>query len=641
MLAGKAIPDAPTNLKMKSKLPLLEGPYQRAAKFCWLVIAVGVVLCQSAPAAYYLQDGFNYPSGTLGTNPPWASPTSLISVVDGGLSYTNLADLSIPGGAVSVAQNSSPSAAITYRPFDTTATGGSVYFSFLIEFTNVNASSYIAGLLPSTVGLPGGTASDPCDLYVRSATGGYNLGVAAKNGATAYESAPLALNTVYFVVLKYDLTASRASLYLKPSPGGSEPASPDATSTGLTVTSLTHLFLRVTGASAGNFIMDTVRVGSTWADVTPLGQVAPATRLVFTATPTTGTAGTPMTNIIMQIQNDSAFNVPSNNVPITMTLNTGTFAGGTTTVNSDAYGRATFNDLAVALPGNYTLTATASGIGTGLAGATSGSIVVGATNIAPAGYALSAFLDSLQVEQYWTNGLRVNWLTGAAGGSGTNMTTGTASHCSAFAAAVADLLGIYLLRQPDASDLNLANNQADWLRTNTAAGWYAVSSMTDAQHLANIGTLVVASYKETDGSSGHIAILRPSTKSDTDILAAGPQECQSGINNYNNTDVRTGFAQHDNPLDNILYYGHAVTNAITPVNPTLSPCCLSNGVVRAFVTSIVGRTYKFQCTSNFGAWTDVLTYTNSNASADFFCVTPLIDSSLAGAPRRFYRLFAR
>ena len=642
MLAGKANLDAATYSKMKSEPPLLKGPRQRAAKFCRLVIAAGVVVCQSAQATLYLQEGFDYAPGILGTNdPPWKNPTSLISVVDSRLTYTNLADLSAPGGAVSVAQASSPSAAVSYRFFDTAATTGSVYCSFLIEFTNVNVSSYIAGLLPSTVGLPGGTAGDPCDLYVRSATGGYNLGVTAKNGTTAYESALLALNTVYFVVLKYDFSSGRASLYLTPSPGGSEPVSPDATSTGIAVTSLTHLFLRVSGSSAGNFVMDTLRVGAAWEDVTPVGQILPATKLVFAATPTAGTAGAALASTIVQVQNENAFNVPSNSVPITVTLNTGAFASGTTTVNSDAYGRATFNDLAIALPGNYTLTATASGIGAGLASATSRSIVVGATNITEQGRALAAFLDSLQVEQYWTNGKSVNWLTGAAGGAGTNMTKGTASHCSAFAAAVADLLGVYLLHPPDAEDQNLANNQADWLRTNTTAGWYAVSGMPDAQHLANIGTLVVASYKETDGSSGHIAILRPSTKPDADILAAGPQECQSGINNYNNIDVRTGFAQHQDPLDSILYYGHAVTNAITPVNPTLSSCCFSNGVVRAYATSIVGRAYKFQCTSNFAAWTDVLTYTNSNASADFFCVTPLIDSSLAGAPRRFYRLFAR
>ena len=81
---------------------------------------------------------------------------------------------------------------------------------------------------------------------------------------------------------------------------------------------------------------------------------------------------------------------------------------------------------------------------------------------------------------------QLNWLTGAAGGSGPNLTAGNASHCSAFAAGAADVLGVYLLRPPDASDLNLANNQADWLATNPS-GWYAVTAMTNAQHLANLG----------------------------------------------------------------------------------------------------------------------------------------------------------
>jgi hypothetical protein len=219
------------------------------------------------------------------------------------------------------------------------------------------------------------------------------------------------------------------------------------------------------------------------------------------------------------------------------------------------------------------------------------------------------------------------------------MTIGTASHCSAFAAAVADVLGVYLLRPPDASDLNLANNQADWLRTNQSAGWYAIPLSADAQHIANIGALVVASYKETN-TSGHIAVLRPSTKSDAEILTHGPQECQSGIYNYNDTDVKTGFRQHEGALEGILYYGHAVTNPIVPVNPILGSGSLANGVFCVQAVSLVGRRYKLQCTSNCLSWADVLTYTNSNGSTNFLCVTPLSDSSLAGWPRRLYRLLA-
>jgi len=498
----------------------------RTTRLCVLAITATMVLGRSAPAAHYLQEGFNYAPGVLGTNAPWARPTDLITVVEAGLAYPNLAEFSPPGGAVSATQGSSSSAAVSYRSLDSVATNGSAYFSFLIEFTNVNASSYIAGLLPPTVGLPGGKASDPCDLYVKSATGGYNLGVAAKGGSIAYEAAVLALNTAHFVILKYEFTSGSASLYLNPSPGGSEPVSPDATSAGIAVAGLDHLYLRVSGPVAGSFLMDDLRVASTWAEVTPLGDIAPATKLVFTAAPTTGTAGAALAATVVQIQNDTGFNVPSNGVAITVTLNPGAFAGGTTTIDTDIYGRATYSDLAVSLPGTYSLTASAAGIGAGLASATSSPMVIGATNITDQGHALSVFLDSLQVEQYWDNDRSVNWLTGAPGGNGTNMTVGTASHCSAFAAAVACLLDVYLLRPPDASDLNLANNQATWLATNQICGWYPIPHATDAQRIANVGALVVASLKEEVGS-GHIAVLRPSTKSDAEILADGPQECQS------------------------------------------------------------------------------------------------------------------
>ncbi|HOX56186.1 MAG TPA: hypothetical protein P5205_04520 [Candidatus Paceibacterota bacterium] len=619
----------------------LAAARRRAAR-CWrLALGTSLLVAWNTQAALYLQDGFNYPPGTLGTNLPWTSPTNLIAVIEGGLTYTNLADTSPAGRAVSVTQGSSPYAIVTLRPLDTTAAGGSVWFSFLIDFSAVTLSSYVMGLLPPSVVLPNGPAFDPCDLYVRSATGGYNLGVRAKNGSTTVFASPvLALNTVHLVVLKYEFTAGRASLYLNPSPGGSEPALADASSTGIAVTSLDRLYLRVSGPLAGSFVADALRVGPTWEEVTPVGNIPPATRLVFTAAPRAGTAGAAMTSTAVQIQNDTGFFVPSNGVPITVTLNTAAFASGTTTVASDAYGRATFDDLVVALPGAYTLTASASDIGAGLAPATSGTLTVGSTNVTEQGHALSAFLDSLEVERYWDNGKSVNWLTGAPGGSGPNMTVGTASHCSAFAAAVACVLDVYLLRQPDALDLNLANNQAVWLVTNQNSGWYAIPRATDAQHLANAGELVVASLKEAVGS-GHIAVLRPSAKSDAEILTNGPQECQSGVHNYNSTDVKTGFALHDDALDRVLYYGHAVTSPIGPVNPILGPGWLSNGVFRIEAATIVGRRYKLRCAPDLVSWTDALAFTNSNNSSNFWCATPLSHSPPAGAPRGFYRLLAQ
>jgi hypothetical protein len=222
------------------------------------------------------------------------------------------------------------------------------------------------------------------------------------------------------------------------------------------------------------------------------------------------------------------------------------------------------------------------------------------------------------------------------------MTTGTASHCSAFAAGAADVLGVYLLRPPDAPDGGLANAQADWLATNPL-GWTLVPDSTNAQALANTGALVVASFKEPSGASGHIAILRPSTKSDAEILAYGPEECQSGVHNYNDTNVITGFNQHGLAFatNGIRYYSHAITSPIVPVNPALGSCLISNGVFYSSATSIVGRKYTLQWSSNFLSWADARTFTNSNQSSNFCCVGQVGDPSASGAPRRFYRLLAQ
>jgi hypothetical protein len=254
------------------------------------------------------------------------------------------------------------------------------------------------------------------------------------------------------------------------------------------------------------------------------------------------------------------------------------------------------------------------------------------------GAMLGAFLDSLQVDKYWLDGYSVNWLTGAIGGSsGYNKTLGTASHCSAFAGAVTYLLGVYLLRQPDASDLNLANHQADWLATNTA-GWFPISAMTNAQHMVNTGLLVVASYKASSGS-GHIAILRPGNWSDTTINALGPEECQSGTYNFADTNISTGFNQHPGAFPGgILYYGHVVNYPVSPVNPVLTSKGISNQLFKVGFNTLTGRKYQVQWSSNLVNWTVLTSFTNSNNSTNFYLSQVLQDTV---STRRFYRLLAQ
>lgn len=81
------------------------------------------------------------------------------------------------------------------------------------------------------------------------------------------------------------------------------------------------------------YLVDTIRVGTTWADAVLPVPETPATKLVFTTQPTVGTAGNLLSPVVVRIRNDSNANMPSNNVPITVSLSvSGTFASGTTTV---------------------------------------------------------------------------------------------------------------------------------------------------------------------------------------------------------------------------------------------------------------------------------------------------------------------
>ncbi len=153
------------------------------------------------------------------------------------------------------------------------------------------------------------------------------------------------------------------------------------------------------------------------------------------------------------------------------------------------------------------------------------------------------FLDSLEVEKHWLPGVHVNWKTGDPDDPNKKSST----HCSAFAAAVCDRLGIYLLRPPEHSTTLLANAQYEWLQTDKARdkGWSLVASGIEAQRLANQGLVVLAVCKNPDDKKpGHIAIIRPSTKDMKTILAEGPDITQAGRANANCTSLKNGFKNH-------------------------------------------------------------------------------------------------
>jgi hypothetical protein len=172
---------------------------------------------------------------------------------------------------------------------------------------------------------------------------------------------------------------------------------------------------------------------------------------------------------------------------------------------------------------------------------------------------LTDFLDGLNVESLWLAGAHVNWETGEPDGVAES-DEGKHTHCSAFVAAAAERLGVYVLRPPEHRQTLLANAQYDWLRDHGAEqGWSPVADGYAAQRAANRGFLVAASYKNhLADKPGHIAIVRPSGKSRDAILADGPEIIMAGGHNYNATTARHGFADHPSAFsgNEIAYYQH-------------------------------------------------------------------------------------
>ncbi len=181
------------------------------------------------------------------------------------------------------------------------------------------------------------------------------------------------------------------------------------------------------------------------------------------------------------------------------------------------------------------------------------------------GMKLAHLLDRSGVEHLWLIAQHVIWDTGEpdpARPGGTNRAT----HCSAYAAAMAQRAGVYLLRPPEHGQTLLANAQMRWLDSREAHddGWRRVVSPAEAQAAANRGELVVAVFENPDPHRpGHIAVLRPSEKTQAELDRDGPQEAQAGSRNWLSTSVAEGFHGHPGAWEpggtgTIRFFAHKV-----------------------------------------------------------------------------------
>jgi hypothetical protein len=92
------------------------------------------------------------------------------------------------------------------------------------------------------------------------------------------------LNTTYLVVEELTLGSGPvANLYVDPLPGGSQPGTATATQTGTTaVASVDDVGLKIqSSGTSGNYDIDDLLIGTTWASVTPATVPEPSTFALF------------------------------------------------------------------------------------------------------------------------------------------------------------------------------------------------------------------------------------------------------------------------------------------------------------------------------------------------------------------------
>ncbi|SHK41964.1 GEVED domain-containing protein [Epilithonimonas mollis] len=219
-------------------------------------------------------DAVNYTAGqSLQTQTNWTvlNTGDDILITSGNLSYSGLA-------ASSGNKFAFDGAGIDAAKLFTQQTSGTVYYSFLLNVSNLGSlntsGSYFTGLNEGTGTSFGAT------VWTRKNGTGYDIGLNPRTTAanTVWTFAQTVANTL-LVVVSYQLVSGSGNdvvkLWVNPAPGSVEPvATLSATNTGTDLANLNRIFVRQDAANTTPFIeMDEMRIGTSWASVTPAATV--------------------------------------------------------------------------------------------------------------------------------------------------------------------------------------------------------------------------------------------------------------------------------------------------------------------------------------------------------------------------------
>lgn len=248
--------------------------FRRVNLVCWAIL-----LGQSTYAALLIEEGFGYPTNTaLGANAPWTgSGTSTgLRIVSGNLSLTNLQAAVTNGNRLRIGGGTGGQGRRTFSPTPIlNQATNAIYVSFLLNCSVLptNSSPFIAALLSGSAGSPN-QPDDPLDLYFTNAPNGFKFVISHNGNDPLTGPDILTRNATHLIVLKYQFGGpGRCSLYIDPPTGGTNepPYNLITINEGVDTADLQAIVFAAPGtASEGIWQIDTLRIGTSWSDVTPL-----------------------------------------------------------------------------------------------------------------------------------------------------------------------------------------------------------------------------------------------------------------------------------------------------------------------------------------------------------------------------------
>lgn len=248
----------------------------------------------TASAETYLAESFDYAEGNLYGNGKWVKygkkTTAPVQVANSPLTFAGYQD-NAAGNAVRLTKESGEYCQVLFRDKGTDAAKGTVYYSALVNVSELPSGSRTAAFmaltgansLDATKFGDAEAGSEGAGLFAQASGEGFKLGVSCNvanlgnvKTSVAWADEECALGTTYLVVVKYEIIDGadndRISLWVNPAKGDAEPAASVVADeeSAESLADVRGIELRQGSSSVAKTpvaVIDEVRVASTWDEI--------------------------------------------------------------------------------------------------------------------------------------------------------------------------------------------------------------------------------------------------------------------------------------------------------------------------------------------------------------------------------------